>query len=177
MRGPRRTTSSPRRRPLYRVAKQTGVDLSTPQALFRYDAAVPSPSRRRTSATVTFSASNVAEWAWSQGRWVRQLDGAPMLGENGAAIAVDNVVIQEVVVTLSDIVDVTGSPSPEVELLGEGRAWILRDGRLVIGRWRRASLGDVTVFETRDGQEIALAPGTTFVELMPKDDGGVTFER
>lgn len=162
---------------MYRIAKQTGADFSTPPALFRYDDAVPSPSRRRTHATVTFSTSNVAEWAWSHGRWVRQLDGAPMLLENGSAIAVDNVVIQEVVVTESDILDVTGSPSPDVELLGHGRAWILRDGRLVIGRWRRASLGDVTIFETRDGQEIALAPGTTFVELMPKDDGGVTFER
>ena len=29
----------------------------------------------------------------------------------------------------------------------------------------------------RDGEEIALAPGTTFVELMPKDEGGATFER
>jgi hypothetical protein len=162
---------------LYRIGEQTDADFSTPQALFRYDDAVPSPSRRRTSATVTFSTSHVAEWAWSQGRWVRQLDGAPMLAESGSAIAVDNVVIQEVVVTESDILDVTGSPSPEVELLGEGRAWILRDGRLVIGRWHRASLGDVTVFETRDGEEIALVPGTTFVELMPKDDGGVTFER
>ena len=119
----------------------------------------------------------LAEWAWSGGRWVRQLDGAPMLAENGAPIAVDNVVIQEVVVTMSDIVDAAGNPSPEVELLGEGRAWILRDGRLVIGRWRRASLGDVTVFETKAGEEIALAPGTTFVELMPKDDAGATFER
>ena len=164
-------------RPLSNLATKAGVDRSAPPALFRYDDAIPSPSRRRTSATVTFSTSTVVDWDWSQGRWVRQLDGAPMLAESGSAISADNVVIQEVVVTDSDILDVTGSPSPDVELLGQGRAWILRDGRLVIGRWRRASLRDVTVFETRDGEEIALAPGTTFVELMPKDDGGVTFER
>ena len=54
---------------------------------------------------------------------------------------------------------------------------ILRDGRLVVGRWRRDSLGDVTVFETRAGEEIDLAPGTTFVELMPKDGNGATFGR
>jgi hypothetical protein len=35
----------------------------------------------------------------------------------------------------------------------------------------------VTVFETQAGEEIALAPGTTFVELMPKDGTGATFER
>jgi hypothetical protein len=164
-------------RTLYRIAKRKGADRSLPHALFRYDGEVPSPSRPRTSATVAFSASNVVGWAWSDGRWVRQLDGAPMVAENGAAIAVDNVVIQEVVVTDSDILDVAGFPSPEVKLVGQGRAWILRDGRLILGRWRRDSLGQVTVFETRAGEEIALAPGTTFVELMPKDDGGVTFER
>ena len=162
---------------LYRLATEAGGDTSAPPALFRYDDSVPSPSRPRTSATISFSGSNTAEWAWSGGRWVRQLDGAPMLSEGGAEIAVDNVVIQQVVVTMSDILDAAGNPSPEVQVVGEGKAWILRDGRLIVGRWRRASLGDVTVFETRDGDEIALAPGTTFVELMPKDGDGATFER
>jgi hypothetical protein len=164
-------------RPLYRLATEAGADASAPPALFRYEEEVPAHSKPRSSATVTFSSSNVVEWVWGGGRWVRQLDGAPMLSEAGAEIAVDNVVIQEVVVTDSDILDVTGFPSPEVELLGEGRAWVLRDGRLIIGRWRRDALGDVTVFETRAGEEIALAPGTTFVELVPKDTGEATFER
>jgi hypothetical protein len=164
-------------RPLFRLATEAGVEVSAPPALFRYDEDVPTPSRPRSSATVTFSSSNVVEWDWDGVRWVRQLDGGPMLAEGGAEIAVENVVIQEVVVTDSDILDVTGFPSPEVDLLGEGRAWVLRDGRLVIGRWRRDSLGDVTVFETRAGEEIALAPGTTFVELVPKDTGEATFER
>jgi Protein of unknown function (DUF3048) N-terminal domain/Protein of unknown function (DUF3048) C-terminal domain len=139
--------------------------------------AVPAPSKKRTSASVAFSPSNVVGWAWSKGAWVRQLDGAPMNSEAGAPIAVDNVVIQEVIVTDSNIVDVAGFPSPDVKVVGEGRAWILRDGRLIIGRWRRRSLGDVTVFETKHGDEIALAPGTTFVQLVPKGEGQVTFAR
>ena len=162
---------------LYRIAKKSGADFSLPDPIFRFDEGVPAPSRRRTSASVAFSTSNVVDWAWSDGRWVRQLAGEPMLSEGGAPIAVDNVVIQEVVVTESDIVDVAGYPSPEVTLVGEGRAWILRDGRLVLGRWRRPSLGDVTVFENKRGDEIALAPGTTFVQLVPKDGGQVTFSK
>jgi hypothetical protein len=162
---------------LYVLAKKSGAEFSLPDPIFRFDEAVPSPSRRRTSASVAFSPSNIVDWAWSKGRWVRLLAGEPMLSESGAPIAVDNVVIQEVVVTASNIVDVAGYPSPDVKLVGEGRAWILRDGRLVIGRWRRPSLGDVTVFETKAGDEIALAPGTTFVQLVPKDGGEVTFGR
>ena len=79
--------------------------------------------------------------------------------------------------TDSGIVDVTGSPSPEVKLVGKGRAWILRDGRLIVGRWHRSSLDDATIFETKAGEQIALAPGSTFVELMPKGVGEATFAR
>ena len=162
---------------LYSFAKRSGADFSLPEAVFRFDEEVPAPSRPRMSASVAFSSSHVAGWAWSRGRWVRQLDGDPMLSESGTPIAVDNVVIQEVVVTDSNIVDVAGFPSPDVKLVGEGRAWILRDGRLITGRWRRSSLDDVTVFENKRGDEVALAPGTTFVELVPKGGGEVTFER
>jgi hypothetical protein len=161
---------------LYRLARGT-VDFSLPDALFRFDEEIPAPSKPRTSASVAFSASNITGWIWSEDRWVRQLDGEPMLAESGTPIAVDNVVIQEVVVTDSDILDAAGYPSPNVKLVGEGRAWVLRDGRLILGRWSRPSLGDVTVFETKGGEEIALAPGTTFVQLVPKDGGEVTFER
>jgi hypothetical protein len=162
---------------LYRIARQSGADSSLPGSLFRFDEEVPAPSKPRTSASVSFAASNVVGWAWSEDRWVRQLDGEPMLAQSGNAIAVDNVVIQEVVVTDSNIVDVAGFPSPNVNLVGRGRAWILRDGRLIVARWERPSPGDVTVFETKRGEEIALAPGTTFVQLVPKDEGEVTFER
>jgi DUF3048 family protein len=162
---------------VYELAKGSGADFSLPDPVFRFDETVPTPSKKRTSASLAFSPSNVVGWAWSKGSWVRQLDGEPMLSEKGTPIAVDNVVIQEVVVTDSNIVDVAGYPSPDVKLVGEGRAWVLRDGRLIIGRWRRASLGDVTVFETKGGEEIALAPGTTFIQLVPKDGGEVTFAR
>jgi hypothetical protein len=97
-------------RPLFRLATEADVDAAVPPALFRFDDEVPSPSKRRSSATVAFSSSNVVEWSWDGARWVRQLDGAPMLTEGGAEIAAENVVIQEVVVTESDILDVAGFP-------------------------------------------------------------------
>jgi hypothetical protein len=100
-----------------------------------------------------------------------------MTSETGKEIGPANVVIQEVVMTDSGIVDVTGSPSPELDLVGQGRAWILRDGRLIVARWHRSAVEDVTTFVTKAGEEISLDPGSTFVELMPKDVGGVTFAR
>lgn len=164
-------------RDLYPIASQQGADDAPPRSVFRFDDEVPTPSKPRTSATVTFSTSTVVGWSWTDGRWHRLLEGTPMTAENGAPVAVDNVVIQQVLVTDSDIVDVAGFPSPEVKLVGRGRAWVLRDGRLIVGRWRRDSLDEATIFETNAGDEISLAPGTTFVQLIPRDGGGVAFQR
>ena len=164
-------------RGLYPIAAEQGADDASPRSVFRFDEETPTPSKRRTSAIVTFSTATVVGWSWTDGRWHRLLDGEPMTSESGAPIAVDNVVIQQVLVTDSDILDAAGFPSPEVKLVGRGRAWILRDGRLIVGRWRRGSLDDATIFEANAGDEIALAPGTTFVQLIPRDGGEVAFRR
>ena len=44
---------------------------------------------------------------------------------------------------------------------------MFRNGRMVKGRWVRNSLGDVTKFEDAQGNMIPLAPGNTWVELVP----------
>ena len=75
-----------------------------------------------------------------------------MLLENGDAIETDNVLIQQVKTSESDIVDVVGYPSPEVEVTGTGKAWLLRDGKLVIGTWERNSEGDITVVPHEEGR-------------------------
>ncbi|GIV00274.1 MAG: hypothetical protein KatS3mg014_1889 [Actinomycetota bacterium] len=38
---------------------------------------------------------------------------------------------------------------------------------MVVGRWERASLREPTRFIAKDGTEIPLAPGRTWVELLP----------
>lgn len=161
---------------LYRAAEAVGADASMPEALFTFDEDVPG-GKRRGVATVTFSAATTVVWEWSGQEWVRYLDGAPMLLEDEQPIAATNVVIQEVEVGTSGIVDASGAHSPTVDMTGGGRAWVLRDGRLIAGRWTRRGLDDVTVFETRSGERIALAPGRTFVQLVPAEDGELSFER
>jgi hypothetical protein len=87
--------------------------------------------------------------------------------EDGSQVSATNVVIQIVEVTNGRIVDAAGNPSPNVELTGSGKAYVLRDGRVIKGRWERDGLDDLTRFVTKDGTEIALAPGRTWVELLP----------
>ena len=88
--------------------------------------------------------------------------------DTGTPITAANVIIQQVVVTESSLVDVLGYHSPEVTLTGSGKAWILRNGVLIAGKWTRPVMGAVTKFETKSGQIIPLAPGNTWVELVAK---------
>jgi Protein of unknown function (DUF3048) N-terminal domain/Protein of unknown function (DUF3048) C-terminal domain len=152
---------------LYAKGSSVAPDEPAPASPFRFDEEVPTPSKKARSATVVFSGLATAEWRWQQGHWVRYLEGAPMLLEGGSPISADNVVIQVVKVTESEFTDVAGYHSPEVDLTGKGKAWVLRDGRLIVGRWERADEGEFTVFRSKSGEEISLAPGTTFVELAP----------
>jgi hypothetical protein len=156
---------------LERQARRAGADETPPAQVFAYSDDVPEHGKRARSASISFSFSTSGDWAWSHGRWVRQFDGEPMRLEDGAPLAVDNVLIQEIVVRRF-----LGS-SPVVSYSGSGRAWLLRDGRVVRGRWTRASMNDVTRFVTASGDDLALKPGTTFIELVPEESGSVTIGR
>lgn len=155
-------------KPLWAKAAKLAQGEPAPASPFAYSDEVPAPSKKARSATVVFSGLATAEWRWSKGHWVRYLDDSPMMLESGGAITADNVVIQVVKTTESDFQDVTGYPSPEVDLTGKGKAWVLRDGKLIVGKWERFDESGFTTFLTKSGDGIALKPGTTFVELAPK---------
>jgi hypothetical protein len=136
-----------------------------PRAVFEYGD-LQKPAKATRSVAIGFPLTPT-EWRWEQGRWIRYQDGATMQLEDGSPVATDNIVIQQVRTTESDLVDVAGYPSPEVTVTGTGKAWLLRDGRLIVGTWERGSEKDLTVFTAKKGGQFQLKPGTTFVELAP----------
>ena len=146
-----------------------------PSAVFIYSDA-PAGGKRIRSVSIQFSYSTFADWTWTGGHWVRMSGGAPMKLENGAAIAADNVLIQQVTVRQGQLVDVLGNHSPQVDLMGTGRAWLLRGGSVIAGTWSRSTLSDITTFSTRAGAQMTLAPGVTWVELAPVGEH-VTFKK
>lgn len=154
-------------KPLWAKGKSLAKNEPMPASPFLFGDDVPTPSKKTKSATVVFSGLATAEWRWAKGQWVRYLDDTPMLLESGGPITADNVVIQVVKTTESEFQDSAGYPSPEVDLVGKGKAWVLRDGKLIVGRWERSGAGEFTTFVSKSGEEIALKPGTTFVELAP----------
>ena len=64
-------------------------------------------------------------------------------------------------------VDSTGTAVPEADVVGEGDAWVLTGGMLIPCRWSKASDTDITRYTDASGAEVQLAPGKTWVELVP----------
>lgn len=147
----------------------TTWDAEAPEPVFTFDAEAPEISRRARVVHLDFSASSDVWWYWNAeaSAWLRSHSDVPHTLEGGERVSAANVVVQVVEVQPSSIIDAAGNPSPEVTLVGSGKAYVFRDGRVIVGRWVRDSLGEVTRFLDKDGNEIALAPGRTWVELLP----------
>lgn len=141
---------------------------STPEPVFTYEDELDLKAKPAKSIHIPFSTTYAdVYWRWTKGRWARSHGSEPHLLESGDQVTAANIVVMSVKVSDSEIVDVAGYASPEVELVGSGKAWIFRDGRVVVGKWIRDREGDVTRLEAKDGSEIPLAPGATWVELVP----------
>jgi hypothetical protein len=140
-----------------------------PPQLFSYDTAVP-PGRAVRSAHLRFSPDTTADWRWSAAahRWLRDQNGRPDVLVGGGRVATTNVVVLQVAVARTPFHDHARNPVPWVLVVGHGPCWVLRDGKLVAGTWKRPSADVPLRVVDRKGKPIALRPGQSWLELVPR---------
>lgn len=155
--------------PLWKAGEALVEDAGAPRGVFEFDEEVPEGAKAASSVSIVFSDLSRTGWVWDAGQWTRKHDGGPFELENGEPVTAANVVIQRVEVATDTIVDASGSHSPIVTMTGTGKAVVFRDGKVIYGTWTRPAETDLTVFRTKSGDEITLAPGVTWVELVPTD--------
>lgn len=132
-------------------------------------------SKKARTVTINFNPSNTISYEWSGDAWLRFEGDAEFMAESGDQIAVENVLVEEHEVNLSEtIVDSVGNPSTEIaDETGSGRAVLFRDGRAVRGTWTRDAIDSPTAFETADGETMLFAVGSIWIELVPSETGEV----
>lgn len=102
------------------------------------------------------------------GRFTRYVAGLPHTDmQTGNQLAADNVVVQYCPELPSYVVDVNGSTSPELGVVGSGRAQVFVRGRLVEGNWTKVSRSDHTRYTDESGRVIKFKPGVTWIQLVP----------
>ena len=143
----------------------------SPEPVFSFDEERPTDEKRARLAHLDFSPFANVFWKFSPKNrvWLRSHDEERHILEDGSQVSAVNVIVQVVEVRPSEIVDAAGNPSPEIDAVGSGKAFVLRNGRVIEGRWVREGADDLTQFLDANGERIPLAPGRTWIELFPSD--------
>jgi hypothetical protein len=129
-----------------------------------------------TSVQLTLSGASHPQWTWNQpdGRWLRAEGSAPAIEADGTPLRATNVVALRVDVVPTSARDPAGNPVPETVLIGTGQALVASGDRTVPAIWTKNAVADRLVLTGADGNPVLLAPGTTWVELVPNGSGAVT---
>ncbi|MBI2475482.1 DUF3048 domain-containing protein [Candidatus Uhrbacteria bacterium] len=117
--------------------------------------------------SVTFDKpSYVTQWIFDSKtlRYLRSQSGSVHLTEDGSQIASDNIVV---IVTDVEILDSVGRRS--VRTIGEGKAFLFRDGKQFEGIWKKESESNRLRFYGTDGNEFELNAGVTWIEVIADD--------
>jgi hypothetical protein len=120
------------------------------------------------SILVGFSPSSGRGWTWDPGveAYLRSQDGAPDLDAAGVQLQASNVLVLRVDVDRSGEV-------PRTLLSGSGAASVSSNGSSMPATWfKDAPIAPIRLADAA-GATIDLAPGNTWIELVPSDDGSV----
>jgi hypothetical protein len=114
-------------------------------------------------------------WSWDGvGSWVRAERGVPAVEAGGVPLRAVNVVVLRVDVVNTRFTDPAGNSVPETVLIGSGEAIVATGGHTLAATWTKNSAGEPVALPGADGRPVLLAPGTTWVELVPNRTGSVT---
>ncbi|MFA6098279.1 MAG: DUF3048 domain-containing protein [Patescibacteria group bacterium] len=133
---------------------------------FKDDAAVSDRPTEEKNITIEFSSFNYnVEYKYNSknNNYLRYQAGEVHKDRDGAEIAAKDVVVQKVKTSLID------AQRLSMVTVGEGEAIIFRDGRAVVGTWKKESKTGRTVFYDGSNNEIAFNAGPIWIEVVPTD--------
>lgn len=110
-----------------------------------------------------FGSLSSPSWTWDAAgqRWLRfQTGGAADTDSAGAQLSATNVVVLRVPVQVIQSI-------PTTQLIGSGEAWISTGGGTVRATWSKRSMTAPIRILDINGVAVRLAPGNTWVELVP----------
>jgi len=155
-----------------------GAHAASPPAQFAFPGPGEQPTVGSPAGVVRLTMSGVSHpsWTWSapDAAWLRTEGSTPAVEADGARLRATNVVVLAVTVVNTSARDPAGNPVPETQLIGSGSALVAVGGTVLTATWSKASVTDPVVLTGPDGAVVRLAPGTTWVELMPTGTGSVS---
>lgn len=117
------------------------------------------------------SANYTVKWTYDQpnNKYLRYMAGSEHKDRNtDSQITAKNIVIQEIDRTLQAHGSY-GSENWVFDTIGDGKAKVLRDGKVIEATWKKTSRDSRTRFYDSTGAEIEFNPGNTWYEITAND--------
>ena len=108
-------------------------------------------------------------WSKNDAGWLINQSGTSKVDASGAPLIASTFVAQVVSITNSEYGDKFGEITPLVTSVGQGKAFVFRDNRVIEGKWERPDALSGTTFTTLSGEEILFAPGQIWIALVAKE--------
>lgn len=123
------------------------------------------------SVTFSYSNTNNVRYTYDAAKkaYLRFHGDTPHKAASGEQVSVVNVLVFKVKVTPGTVKDASGSLTQDTSVIGSGDVIILRGGVAVTGKWNRSSLSAKTTLTDASGAPVKLAPGNTWIHLVPLD--------
>lgn len=129
------------------------------------------PAGGTPAAALDVAMSSVARTGWEYdagaGLYRRLQNGVAQVVTGPGRVGAANVVIVGVTTFDGGCCDPAGNRLTETEVVGSGRAIVLRDGRRFDASWSKASPGEHLRLASPDGSSLPLKPGPTWILLAP----------
>jgi hypothetical protein len=128
------------------------------------------------AVALKLSPSSYPTWAWNQAEnaWMRAEGDTAATDADGGQVRATNVVVLRVDIADTGARDAAGNPVPETKMVGGGEALVASGGSTIAATWSKASATAPVVLRVAGGAPVELAPGNTWVELVPNGGGSVT---
>ena len=148
------------------IAQSTKLPKATPIGWTFSESAPRGAATNATKSAKVRVGHDVFNFKYSSGRYTVSWNGLKYAdGDNGAITKTDNVVIMKVHNHPDGNRDVLGAPSVQSDTVGKGTVIIYRDGKKIVGQWKRTKASAPLRFTGKSGEPIELKPGQTWVAL------------
>ena len=119
------------------------------------------------------NAKYAVQWSTDEDRWLIEFNGEANLTPDGYQLGSPTFVIQLVPIVPSEFGDRFGGITPKSEVIGTGKAYLLRDGQVIEMQWSRTSTSVPTEWSLLDGTPAPFERGQIWIALTENEP---TFE-
>jgi hypothetical protein len=115
------------------------------------------------------NASYEAIWDKEEQRFLLNFNGAPNLAKSGLQLGSNNLIIQLAEIKPSEYGDKFGGITPKTNVIGAGKAFLLRDGTITSVIWNRESATSPTTWILENGEPANFATGQVWIFLTDQE--------